>query len=165
MQKFRPPASRAEQIVGRFVRAVGSGLPEGAAVNASAELRDALQGLEYFIPEVLRQIDSMWENESLDGFLPLYARKSGERELEVYGLCVIISDQTLTPLHLRVRAAESRDEVEWMRCRLGEAEGGQMTRRPYSRVAVAEMLTRLEGRTEHIDWVYRVEFGHQPSGI
>jgi hypothetical protein len=163
MQERKRQASRAEQLVSRWLRSVLEALPKGAPVNHSKQFREMSLALERFIPEVLRDVDSEWEDESLDGFLPLYAIKTKEQEMEVYGLCIIISDQTLTPIHLRIRAAVSTDEIEWMRCRLGERQGGGITRVPYSAEAIRRMLAGLAGREEEIGWVYKAEFGQEPD--
>ena len=48
----------------------------------------ALEGLEFFLPAVLREVYPEWEWESLDGFYPLFARKAGEREVELWGFCI-----------------------------------------------------------------------------
>jgi hypothetical protein len=56
--------------------------------------------LNGYIPEVLREIHSEWKYESLDGIYPEIARKNGDLEIEIIGLCIFIQDQTLTPLHL-----------------------------------------------------------------
>ena len=155
-------ASRAEQSLSRSLLAILGELPNGGSIADSEQFQEVLSGLEYFLPEVLGEIHPEWNRESLDGVLPLEARKTGEREAEIFGLCIILSDQTLTPLHLRLRVAPSNDEVSWLECKLGERGGHGMMRTPYHLLnAVAKRLYALEGRADLIDWVYEVTFGRR----
>jgi hypothetical protein len=155
-------ASRAEQSISRSLGTALADLQNGANIADSEQFRDVLSGLEYFLPEVLGEIYSEWNWESLDGVRPLVARKTGKREAELFGLCVIISDQTLTPLHLRLQAAAFNDEISWLECRLGERGEHGMVQTPYhSASAITKRLYALEGRADLIDWVYKVTFGQR----
>ena len=122
-----------------------------------------MSGLEFFLPQqVLSEIYPEWNHESLDGILPLVARKTGDGEADIFGLCIIISDQSLTPLHVRLQVAASTDEVSWLESRLGEQGKHGMVRTPYeSSSAVAKRLYALDGKADLIDWVYKVTFGHR----
>jgi hypothetical protein len=152
-------ASRAELSVSRSLRAVLVDLPNGASIADSEQFREVLCGLEYFLPEVLGEIHPEWHHESLDGIYPLMARKNGQGEAEIFGLCIIISDQTLTPLHLCVQIGPSVDEVTWLECRLGESGEQGMIRTPYQ--SLSKRLYALEGKADQIEWVYKVTFGHR----
>ena len=103
-----------------------------------------LSGLEFFIPQVLAEIHPEWKHESLDGFYPVVARKTGEGEAEIFGLCILISDQTTTPFHLRLQSSPSSDEVSWLECRLGEAGEHGMVRTPLA--THLKQLIALEGK-------------------
>jgi hypothetical protein len=155
-------ASRAEQWVSRSLRTVLDGVPNGTSIAGAESLQDVLDGLEFFIPEVLRELYAEWEHESLDGFIPVVALKSGEREAAIFGLCIIISDQTLTPIRLRLQVAASKDEVSWLDCGLGERGDGGMVRTPYKLLNQArKRLYALVGREDMIDWVYTVAFAQK----
>jgi hypothetical protein len=60
--------------------------------------RDFEASLEFYLPEVLADIYREWEQESLDGFYFTVGKKRDEFEAEFFGLCIIISDETLTPI-------------------------------------------------------------------
>jgi hypothetical protein len=156
-------ASRAEESISRSLRAILADLPEGVSIGDSEQFREGLSSLALFLPDqVLSQIYTDWNHESLDGILPLLARKTGEGEAEIFGLCILISDQTLTPLHVRLQVAASTNEVSWLECRLGERGRHGMVRTPYeSASAVSKRLYALDGKAELIDWVYKVTFGHR----
>jgi hypothetical protein len=153
-------ASRAEEIISRSLREILADLPNGVSIGDSEQFREVLSGLEFFLPhQVLSEIYPEWNHESLDGILPLMARKTGDREAEIFGVCIIISDQTLTPLHVRLQVAASTDELSWLECRLGERGKHGMVRTPYSSSAVAKRLHALDCKAHEIDWVYKATFG------
>ena len=153
--------SRVEENISRSLRAVLADLPAGASIGDSEQFRELLSGLEFFLPQqVLSEIYTEWTRESLDGILPCLARKTGEGEAEILGLCILISDQTLTPLPVRLQVAASTNEVSWLECRLGERGKHGMVRTPYeSSSAVAKRLYALDGKADRIEWVYKVTFG------
>lgn len=93
----------------------------------------------------------------MDGILPLWTRRIGPGEIEIYGLCILISDQTLTPLDVRLQLVPSDDSISWLECRLGERNGLEMVRVPYGEHT--KLFARLEGRRDSIDWVYRAGLG------
>jgi hypothetical protein len=155
-------ASRSEEITSRDLRAVLADLPIGAAIAESDQFREVLSGIEYFLPEVLGEVYPEWNRESLDGVIPLVARKTNDAEAEIFGLCIIISDQTVTPLHLHLQVAVANDEISWLECRLGERGRHGMVRTPYDSLnAAAKRLHALEWRVDRIDWVYKVTFGER----
>jgi hypothetical protein len=154
--------SSLEQRIGRSLRAVLAGLPDGASIDDSERFREFLCGLEFFLPQVLGEVYSEWRHEGLDGVLTLEARKVGEGGADIFGLCIILSDQTLTPVHLRLQAAAPGDEVSWLECRLGERARKGMVRIPYQSLhVVSKRLYALAGKAHEIDWVYRVTFGRR----
>jgi hypothetical protein len=153
-------ASKAEQLVGRLLRGILAPLGDGANIPDSDDFQEALAGLMFFLPEVLAEIYREWRYEGLDGIYPVLARKTGEGEVEIFGQSILISDQTLTPLHLHLQVAPTEDEVSWLECRLGERGERGMVRTPYeSQDRAFKRLYALEGRADAIDWVYKVTFG------
>jgi hypothetical protein len=152
-------ASRAEEFASRSLRTILAGLPAGASIDGSEEFQRALDGLEFFLPAVPREVYPEWERESLDGFYPLFARKAGEREIELFGFCILISDQTLTPIHLRLLSPTS-DEVSWLELQLGESGANGMVRLPYpTEGMIDKQLHALNKRAVTIAWVYQATFG------
>jgi hypothetical protein len=155
-------APRTEQFLSRTLRPVLANLPVGANIVESKQFREVLSGIEYFLPEVLGEIYPEWTQESLDGVIPLVARKTNDAEAEIFGLCIIISDQTVTPLDLRLQVAVANDEISWLECRLGErGEHGMVRTRYDSLNAAAKRLHALEWKADLIDWVYKVTFGEK----
>jgi len=152
--------SNAEQCVSRSLRTILADLPNGASILGSEHLLDLFNGLEFFLPQVLRRTHPEWEYESLDGFFPLAARKTGDAAAEIFGLCILITDQTLTPFHLQVQASSTADAVSWLEGKLGEACEHGMVRTPWpSGNATHKLVHALERRAGTIAWVYNLGFG------
>lgn len=156
-------ASRAEEIASRNLRAILAGLPTEATIDDSEAFREALSGLEWFLPGVLAEIYPEWDYESLDGLYSQTSRKIGEREAEILGLCCFMSDQTLTPILLRLQLSAATDEISWLELRLGEMGRYGMERRPYPRGSIHKRLHALNGREDSIAWVYKVAFGQRST--
>jgi hypothetical protein len=151
--------SKAEIITSQALRSILVELPIGSTIDDSEKLQLALSGLEWFVSEVLREIHPEW-NESLDAIYPHYARKSGEREVEILGLCYLLSDHTMASIDLRLQLFRATDAVSWLELRLGEKGENGMVRLPYgSNVSIYKRLHDLNRRAENIDWVYKVTFG------
>lgn len=151
-------ASQVENTVARSLRAVLAALPDGANIDDSDEFQTLLSGLEYFLPAVLGEVHQEWKGQGLDGFLFGLKRKMGPGEAEFFGMCIFISDQTLTPIHLRLRVAAASDEVEWLECSVGKPGDGKggMMRVPYNSTKGGLLCT-----PDSIPWVYRVGFGDE----
>lgn len=147
-----------EVQLARHLRAVLRGLCVGDSAPDSEDLRLLLSALEFYLPAVLRAVHATWKHESLDGLFSELARMSDERELEIAGNCILISDQTVTPYHVRLCLAPLADEIEALDCKLGELRHGKLVQIPYSEDAafgrsVADRLTKIA-------WKYHVGFGN-----
>ncbi len=152
--------SKAEEVASRRLRAILAEIHAGETIPDSSDLRDALSGFEWFLPTVLAEIHPEWTGESLDGIYPHRAHKIGEREAEILGLCCLMSDQTLTPIHLRLQLSSTADEVSWLELRLGEKGRAGMVRIAYSSSpSLHKRLHALSRRASTIEWVYQVTFG------
>src|ERR1700686_103938 len=101
----------------RSLRAILTELPDGANIPDSEEFRGILSGLEWLLPNIFEEIYPEWRDLTLDGIYEVLARKTGEDEAEILGLCIFISDQTLTPFRLHLQIDSSKDEVLWLLCK------------------------------------------------
>jgi len=154
--------SKAEQHLSRYLRAVLMNRPVGASIPDCELSNEALRGLEHFLSEVLGEIYPEWQSESLDTIYPTMSRKTSEWEVEIFGLCIIVSDQTLAPLHVCLQIAPANNEVSWLECRLGKRGKDGMVRTPYE--FLSKMRTRLyllDGNADQIDWAYKATFGER----
>lgn len=119
--------------------------------------------LEFFLPEVLREVHDEWRHESLDGIIPRIFRKTGDREIEIVGLAIFISDQTLTPIHLNLQLSPPHDRVGWIDLKLGERVGDQCRREPYGGPQATGTMFDVAARLDSIDWYYHVGYGERQT--
>jgi hypothetical protein len=147
-----------EQQLARGLREACGNSAVGSDISQSQGFADVESALESYLPAVFREVYSFWKYESLDGVFHELALMTAPRQAEIAGLCILISDQTLTPYHVQLRVASEVDEIEWLDCRLGEIRDGAMVRIPYN-------STRGRGRVvadrlESIEWQFHVGFGN-----
>lgn len=100
---------------------------------------------------------AFWKHASLDGVFHKLAIKTAECQAEIAGLCILISDQTLTPYRVQVRVASDADEIESLDCRLGEIRGNAMVRIPYNSERGGKWS--IADRLQSIEWQFHVGFG------
>lgn len=151
-----------EQQLARSLRDACDKAPIGGDISRSDAFQVVTSALEFYLPAVLREIHACWKYESLDGVLHELAVKTGARQVEIAGLCILISDQTLTPFHVRLRYSADVDEIEWLDCRLGEVRGDTMVRVPYN--AFPAGVRRVPDRLNSIEWKFHVGFGDAAPG-
>jgi len=104
--------SKAEKIASRCLRAILAPISVGADTEDSDDFSDFQSAMEYVIQSILEKEYPWWRWESLDAFSFAVARKTGAEEAEFIGLCLLITDQTWTPFHLRLRVASQGDTIE-----------------------------------------------------
>lgn len=148
-----------EYRLSQAIHTIIAGKPVGADVTRALESADVLSALERFIPDSLKGVHQEWRHEGLDGVLPLLALKTGEREIDLVGHCILISDQSVAPLRLRFRVSRQGSVIEWFYCRLGQRGERGMIRSPYGEFpASKQLLAAIAEGIELIDWAYGVEF-------
>ena len=135
----------------------------GDAIGAIPEGNYLFSSFEFFLPQVLREIHNEWRYESLDGVYPKTFRKTADREIELIGLALFISDQTLTPLHVRLQLSPDYDSVTWVDLKLGERIDGRCRREPYGSSKAAGTMLHTTERLDSIDWFYHVGYGERET--
>lgn len=136
-------------------------LLDGVSVGSEFDVAPSsgvCSSLELFVPTQLRRRYPAWASESLDGVFIVRARKSGPAAAELVGACILMSDQTVTPLVVELALSSSGAAVESYRVRLGEAGGGRLRISGpscNSRKGV-EMRITVADRVEDIAWEYHV---------
>lgn len=122
-------------------------------VDPPCELCDSL---ELFIPQVLRREHHEWETESIDGFYFSSAVKTDEEGALLAGTCILINDQTVTPLMLNLSV--SHGSIRSVRIRLGERGNGALgiSGPDCTSRAARRLLLGLNARLDQIEWVYDV---------
>ena len=112
------------------------------------DLRELLNILEWIISPKLTGKYAEWRWDSLDGVYASRVDVLDERTIKIFGCCILISDQTLTPLVTRVHLTDD-DGIE-VTGRVGHKGSGAMglERRPYGS-GDAFFWDNI-----HIDWVF-----------
>ena len=148
-----------EQQLARGLRATCDTVSIGCDISQSDDLPAITSALEFYLPGVLREVHAYWKHESLDGLFHELAIKTAPRQAEIAGLCILISDQTLTPYHVQLRHAVDAEEIEWLDCRLGEIHDGAMVRVPYNSYFNRGGIRSIADRLHAIEWQFHVGFG------
>jgi len=94
---------------------------------------------------------------------PASFHKTGDRDIELAGLALFISDQTLTPLHLRLQLSSAYDCVSWIDLKLGERIDGKCRREPYDSSKAFGAMLHATNRLDSIDWFYHVGYGERET--
>lgn len=116
---------------------------------------EILSMLELLVPQILRENNPEWAQESIDGFYLSTSVKVTEANACLTGTCILISDQTVTPFLLEIGLTEGKS-LGAVRVRLGEQGGGALgisgpscnSREAY------ELLWSLPTRLSSVDWQY-----------
>lgn len=125
--------------------------------SSSLSMHDTL---EYLVPAVLSQVYREWSFESLDGFYFSSTQKVAAGSASLVGLCILISDQRLTPVALDVSLGDAQT-IEKLRIRLGERGSGPLGisgPECYSDEASWLQIT-FGSRADTVEWVYDVVAG------
>lgn len=153
--------SEIEQSLAATLQRLLDSLPVGAMIPDTEDLKSFLGGMEYFIPGMLRELHPEWNKESLDGILPAKALKVGPGEAEIVGECVLTTNQTKTPIHLRIQVDTIQSEISWLECRLGQQSTDGMKRIPYGKMWPMKGLLAIADQPDSIEWAYKVTFGQK----
>ena len=152
---------QSESMLSRALRTVLADLPIGAAIPESRAFTGFLSVLEQFLSETLREIHPEWEFESLDGVLPALANKSASGEADLLGLCILITDQSLVPMNLRLQHANVGDTISWFDCKFGEEKDRRMIRVSWGSRNEALKRLHLPHEVERINWFYHLTYGRR----
>ena len=138
-----------------------SAILEKASVESAIKVEPSapfFYALELYIPQLLSRHYSEWEEESLDGFFITNARKIESETAEFFGLCILISDQTLTPVFIRLTLTSSRNSIASYQVFLGEPGGGHLgISGPVCNSPHAQrLLETVTKRLDNICWSYAI---------
>lgn len=150
--------SQHETATCRALRSILAENPVGADLKGEDprdRLRDLRLALEYFIPEALKENYAEWRWDALDSVEAVTARISNESEAEILGMAILMNDQTLVLLHVRLGLDDLGDQLRNFDIRLGEVTKTGMVRIPMSRHdALWKRVYLMEGDPEGIEWMY-----------
>ncbi|MCP4105365.1 MAG: hypothetical protein GY749_07500 [Desulfobacteraceae bacterium] len=146
--------TKLKKDVCRSFRNLLSLLADGDSIEECEELKEALSDLEYYLPNILSEKYDFWRNESLDGLYAAKALKIGHNEVELLGMSILITDQTLIPFYVSFSIADSSDYIEWLNCKIGELGQEGLIKIPYHSGKWKKKLYSLNEAL--IDWAYEI---------
>src|SRR5690606_5187213 len=137
------------------LKALLKGVSLGSAFDIQPS-HDILMSLEIYIPRVLRTKYAAWKSESIDGFFVSAATRHKLAGIEMYGTCILISDQAVTPFLIRILMDMSLSSIIDCIVCVGEPGGGAIgISGPLCNSRQArELLESLPSRIRKIDWKY-----------
>ena len=157
-------ASGVEEKLAQHLRAALARAEVGESLDSFEEFVKALTALDWFLPGILVEVHGHWKGRSFDGFMEHRSTKIGPSSAEVFGMISLISDMTMVPIHVRLRASQTVDEIEWLECRVGEVgdDSGGMIRHPISK-GHRKRRSSTPRSVEAINWAYAVTYGEPDS--
>lgn len=148
---------KLETMLASELRAILEGISVGTELTVLPS-EDLCTSLELAIPRLLRRRRSEWYNESLDGIFPAIARKTGPASVQLAGTCILITDQTVTPLLVDLVLSPSGKSIGSFRVCLGEPGGGHLgiSGPECNSREAKQLLATLVSRLKDIDWSYEI---------
>jgi len=151
--------AKFEELAAQYLRLVLQGVQLGEHIPESPARTQLQSALELFLPLMLRGTDpSHWRLEAFDAFEFPVARKTGPLEAEFRGVGLLLTDETWTPVQVRLRAAEATDVIAWGRCQVGDRLVPRTERLPSDSPTLGNLLASVCEHPERMDWEFSAEY-------
>jgi hypothetical protein len=151
--------AKFEELAAQYLRMSLRDVGEGNQLPDSEALRQFKSALELFLPLMLRHSDpNHWRLEAFDAFRFPVARKTGPCEAEFRGAGLLLSDETWTPVQLRLRVAVESDVIAWGSCQVGDRRVERTQRLPSKSPELGRLLASVSERPEAIEWTFSAEY-------
>lgn len=151
--------AKFEELAAQYLRLSLRGISEGEAIPDSEPRRQLQSALELYLPLMLRGADpNHWRLEAFDGFRFPIARKTGPCEAEFRGAGLLLTDETWTPVQVRLRAAGDADTIAWGSCQVGDRLVGPTERPKFASPSLGNLLASVAEHPEKMEWAFSVEF-------
>jgi hypothetical protein len=151
--------AKFEELAAQYLRLALRGLDNGDQIPQSESRAQLESTLELFLPLMLRDADANhWRLEAFDAFRFPVARKTGPFEAELRGVGLLLSDETWTPVQVRLRAAGAGDTIAWGTCQVGDRLVSRMDRLRSGSPDLPKLLATVCEHPENIDWAFSAEY-------
>ena len=151
-----------EELAAQYLRSALRGVNDGDRIPESGALTQLQGALELFLPLMMRESDPQhWRLEAFDAFRFPVARKTGPCEVELRGAGLLLSDETWTPIALRLRAAAEADSIAWASGRVGDRRV-PAEQRPAAQSDLRALLASVSEQPDQIEWAYAAEYRAAP---
>lgn len=145
-------AEEFEKLVCQHCRLLIEKIEYGIDIDEDSNTADLLKLLETIVSRELRKKYSDWKYESLDGIYSGHITMTDLHQINIIGMCILTSDQTLVPIYINIKLSDKRDEVVWINCNLAESSNAGIIRIPYSSNKWRKLLYALN--KDQINWFY-----------
>jgi len=151
--------AKFEELAAQYLRLALHGVEEGHQILESPARAQLEGALELFLPLMLRDSDpGHWRLEAFDAFQFPVARKTGPFEAEFRGAGLLLTDETWTPVQVRLRAAAETDLIAWGSCQVGDRLVPPSERLPCDSPVLGELLASVCEHPESMDWEFSAEY-------
>lgn len=151
--------AKFEELAAQYLRLSLRGISEGDAIPESEARRQLQSALELYLPLMLRGADpNHWRLEAFDGFRFPVARKTGPSEAEFRGAGLLLTDETWTPVQVRLRAAGDADTIAWGTCQVGDRLVGEKERPTSKSPQLDTLLAAVCQHPDKVEWAFSVAF-------
>jgi hypothetical protein len=151
--------AKFEELAAQYLRLSLRGIGEGEVIPESESRRQLQSALELYLPLMLRGADpNHWRLEAFDGFRFPVARKIGPCEAEFRGAGLLLTDETWTPVQVRLRAAADADTIAWGSCQVGDRLVGQNERPTSNSPQLGTLLAAVCEHPDKMEWKFSVQF-------
>jgi hypothetical protein len=151
--------AKFEELAAQYLRMSLRGVEEGSQIPNSEAVKQLQGALELFLPLMLRNADpNHWRLEAFDAFRFPVARKLGPCEAEFRGAGLLLSDETWTPVQVRLRAASDTDVIAWGSCQVGDRRVERTQRLPSKSPELDRLLASVCEHPDRMDWAFSAEY-------
>ena len=120
-----PPDRELEESLAQDCSRALAGVPRDSSFDVAPD--SALAAiLERYLPAALARAFPAWKSETLDGVRVDTARRDGEREVTLSGMCILMSDQARTPFLACLAIADTGRALDSGRICIGIAGDGRL---------------------------------------
>lgn len=156
--------AKFEELTAQYLRLSVRGLEVGDDIPLSNAREQLQSAFELFLPLTLREADpNYWRLEAFDAFRFPVARKTGPDEAEFRGAGLLLSDETWTPVQVRLRVAPDSDTIAWGSCQAGDRRVGKSDRLPAKSLELGHLLQSVSETPETIDWAFSAGYPGQAA--
>jgi hypothetical protein len=158
--------SRAEAATASQIRTITDRTTTPTDLSSAPALRELLPAIQFFLPEVLGNDHAFWRHEGLDAIFPLRAESPASGRVDIYGLALLIGDQSLTPVYTELVHSSDGEGVSWVQCKMGERDASDtrpLIRAPYTAHTTSTALRQLRDRMHPIRWAFTSARGLPPN--
>ena len=140
-------------------------LPPKCDIPQDEHLQEAMNTLEVIVSLLLKEQFDTWRYEALDGILLTVAQRRDADTAFFGGDCILITDQTVSPIEVEVTLGGGGAGLVRVCCRVGEKQDGKLMRHSYDKEHRYRTLIWQERDPHHeLEWMYFVERMYDENG-